>query len=191
MRASFSYYLYPVALELLSPLTTLFRLYENELMPVDINGFHAVVTTQYVQDAGPQQCQLQQGKWQDHPQAQQCESDGYPEGDDGYASKKESSAARCQGGVGTDHDLMRVRSLVACRNRQLVSLGCLVQSDIVLLFFIARVFVIFSMPFFTRLQILQECVNLSQISIGYSSINRKRVQEIMRENPRLSLTVLA
>jgi hypothetical protein len=86
---------------------------------------------------------------------------------------------------------MRVRSLVACRNRQLVSLGCLVQSDIVLLFFIARVFVIFSMPFFTRLQILQECVNLSQISIGYSSINGKRVQEIMRGNPRLSLTVLA
>jgi hypothetical protein len=49
----------------------------------------------------------------------------------------------------------------------------------------------FSAPIITRIQILQECVNLPQINIDYSSINKTTVQELMRENPRFSLTVLA
>jgi hypothetical protein len=87
---------------------------------------------------------------------------------------------------------MRVRIVVACRDWQLVSLGCLARGVDFTVVMAARVFVIFfAVPIITRLQILQQCVNLSQISFDYSSINETAVQVVMRENPRLSLTVLA
>ncbi|MEJ2315742.1 MAG: hypothetical protein P8Y83_02145 [Gammaproteobacteria bacterium] len=87
---------------------------------------------------------------------------------------------------------MRVRVVVACRDWQLVSLGCLARGGVdFVVVMAARVFIIFTMPIITRLQILQQCVNLSQINIDYSSINETVVQVETRENPRLSLTVLA